>query len=234
VKLRRKAGWMTLLTALLVCGAVILCRRVSEEPRFEGRTVNGWLRSPDFENQRWRVEFAVVSVGGQRAIPPLRRALLSSSRFARLAYRWTPGALGRRIWGRDWCLYTLRERALCLLETMGAEVRPATPELVYMAKDRTEFPDLRRRAISLLTRSCSDPGQLIPVLEALVNDPVPEVRQAAGIDLFNLRQHKNDAARREALAILETHQAARASNASASGLEWKADVSLIQDFKRVR
>jgi hypothetical protein len=224
---RSKVALATVSALGLAAALLVVRTQKRTEPIFEGRSLTAWLRSADADADKDRVDFAVVSLG-EPAILSLRHRLQSGSRTQRLLYQFLPNRLNRLVAGDGWTLYPQRERTLGVLERIGPhQASQAHPELLAMARDWSEFPELRRRAIGLLVRTCADPKELIPVLKGLMNDREFEVRQSAGRNLFFLERHKNDASERRTIAAIEAKEQAGLTNKVFSDAPWRPDVSLI-------
>jgi hypothetical protein len=223
----RKVALATISALGLTAVLLIVLRQKPLDPVYEGRSLTALLRSADTEAGKCRADSAVLFLG-EPAMLSLRHALQGGSRVRRLLYEYLPNRINRLTMGDGWALYTHRERALGALERIGPhQASQARPELLVMARDGSEFPNLRRRAIGLLVRTSADPKELIPVLEELVHDRNFEVRQTAGRELFFLEQHKDDASHRRTLAGIEAKEQARATNDVFSDAPWSPDVSLI-------
>ncbi len=152
-------------------------KRVKSEPTFEGRTVSEWIVSSDFETNRPRFDLA-FSIMGESTVPALTRKLRLGSKLERRFLQNAPIWLRRR-WPIRWNLHTTRERAISAIEVLGHVARRATSDLLTVAQDKTEFPDLRARAIEVLWAINAEPVTVIPDLEGLKNDANPMVASVA-------------------------------------------------------
>ena len=158
----------------------------SLEPTYEGRTLTQWLCGPDFDTARYRVDFAVLSMG-TKAVPHLKRHLRAGAKGERDLYKIAPYWFKSR-WPTTGTLYETRSRALSAVETLGGLGRSCTPELLFMVSDRSEFPDLRRRAMKVLLLIGADPSTFLPTLDRAASDPDWTVRQTAGGYAARLRK----------------------------------------------
>jgi hypothetical protein len=143
--------------------------------RYEGQTVEQWLRSPDWTDHRHRVEFA-ISYLGEDAIAPLTRLLTMSgshtenwilrhsvTRFFYQIFRpFRPGQITR---------WELRERALTSLEMLGSRARGTTSALLRCANNTREEPTFRVRALNLSARYAANDPRVVRALENLKSDP---------------------------------------------------------------
>jgi hypothetical protein len=183
---------LVLAAAMVGCAGLLyvairgLQANLSPEPTYEGRTLTQWLRSRDFDTARHRVDFAILSMG-TAAAPHLKRHLRSGAKTERDLYKIAPYWFRSR-WPTTGTLYETRSRALSAVETLGGLGRSCTPELLSMVGDRSEFPDLRRRAMKVLLLIGADPSTFLSALDRVASDPDWTVRQTAGGYAVRLRK----------------------------------------------
>ena len=122
--------------ALLVVLLALLFRGTEREPRYQGKTLSGWLQEGAWTSLRLTStqEEAVRSMG-TNALPFLVKWVQYVTPPWRVRFTMTV----RRVVGRFWVLFRdpRMERArisLACLQMLGPDVRPVMPELVKMMK----------------------------------------------------------------------------------------------------
>ena len=175
--IRGKQRKWVLASFVLTAGLLWVALRAPTEPTYEGRTLSEWLLSSDYVTARHRVEFAILSMG-EAAVPSLKRLLRSGSKFERMVYTRTPQWV-KWCWPRHGNLSLVRERALIGIHMLHWDPQVFTPELVAMITDRSEFLDLRQRAMYALIWKNADRAAVLFALNTVTNDPDPTVGQTA-------------------------------------------------------
>jgi hypothetical protein len=167
------------------------------------------------------VDFAVLSMG-PAAVPHLKRLLRAGAKAERISYKIAPRWIQNR-WPRTTTLYATRFRALAAVETLGQLGCSCTPELLSMVNDRSEFPDLRRRAMSVLRLIGADPSAFLPALNRAANDPDWTVRQQAGAYAAELRKQPVEEKERRLWERLLKSNTAPAAERVRQGPLWAPD-----------
>jgi len=195
----------------------------SPEPTYEGRTLTQWLCNSDFETARfrYRVDFAVLSMG-TKAVPHLKRHLRAGAKAERDFYKISPQWIQSR-WPTKGALYETRSRSLSAVETLGQLGRSCTPELLSMVSDRSEFPDLRRRAMKVLLLIGADASTFLPALDRAASDPDWTVRQTAGAYAAQLRKQPVEENERRRWEELMKSNVAPAAESLGLGPLWAPD-----------
>jgi hypothetical protein len=154
---------------LTLCFVVLRTR--SNQPRYEGRTIEEWLRTPNWPAEKRRVELAILAGFGQKSVPVLQELLLKKGTRQELAL-WEKVPIVRDLYGRRVTRAELKERILtCLgsLEEIGQQCVPAVLEL---AENQNETPRIRQLAIYALSATCLYNETAKAELARLRNDPV--------------------------------------------------------------
>jgi hypothetical protein len=227
-------------SALLMgaCIFLVLFVRLPSEPKYQGRVLNEWLRrtrpsSGDYdEGAKAAAAFAVEMMGTESALPQFRAYLKVGSFPERMLFKALPISVQRRFCGdRLWSLYWRKDVTLDLLESLRNEAVSAVPELVRMAKDKSEFQYLRLRALSVLVVVSDNPA-VEREIEPLTRDSDFQVGNQATRVVRAFRRIKENREQSRIAQLIERKGSTQDSRSTLLEPLWKSTDGLIPEKEK--
>ena len=170
--MRKSRAWIALCAVVVASLSVLfLARSTPPDPVVNGRALSDWLESPDYDENRDQASQAVLAAG-KKGLPLLKNWLRFGSKLERRIIRNSSARLWNRWPIKQWRKqFTLKERAMSALETLGENGRDATGDLLAIVQDQTENSDTRIHAMQTLVAIRADMHAVVPVLASLPSDP---------------------------------------------------------------
>jgi hypothetical protein len=207
-----------LIVALVICASFLAFRRSVGQPTYEGKTVEEWLRSPDWAKRKRHVELVILTGFGDKSVPVLREILLRKRTRQELAI-WENVPIVRQIYGSRITRAELKERIISILEPLELIGGKCLPTLEELAQNESEPPRVRQLAIRALTRFRVSNAPFKAALARLQNDPAvapdatraffalqaqeDEQKERAGnMEINRLRNQMDESAKKSTLDLL--------------------------------
>jgi hypothetical protein len=169
--------WQRVTTILVsLCGASLILwftlskPRSTPDPMTNGRPLTQWLAIESLRTNKTAADLALVTLG-KKAVPTLRTMLQSGNKAERLWSQNAPRWLYLRL-PFGWRSYDEKDRAMAALELLGKDGHDAAPDLITILSDPSEHLYQRRKALTTLRSIRAEDSVVLPVLDALVGDPV--------------------------------------------------------------
>jgi hypothetical protein len=191
---RRIRGFL-IISALLVVGVIGINIYRGREPRYQGRTLTGWIdealtaRTNSNHNlwdaRKWQTAKEAVGNIGTNAIPSLLKWVTAEDSKPKAAVISWINSHAFHLH-----LRSANERqmeAYCGIRLLGAKAKPACPLFLQWTYDPDRL--VRRRGLVCLVNSKADKQTLLPVFQRLITDPDKGIRQITAYQ-FHYNYHE--------------------------------------------